>query len=155
MSDVRTAVLSGSDRSLGGVLDKARNVLLTEVGPIKPIVELLRRSWLPIAAVSEFETTDIKGVRLLGETRPVIKKGLDTKTGVELIAWWTALVPSAVRILPTDLRRKEGSAARSMAGHSTRPGTVWNNLSRMQQSRRLILNTGSRSSRAQYRYTRD
>jgi 5,5'-dehydrodivanillate O-demethylase oxygenase subunit len=49
------------------MLDSAKNQLLTEVGPGAPMGELLRRYWMPIAALSEFEDKTIKPVRLLGE----------------------------------------------------------------------------------------
>ncbi len=49
------------------MLDHARNQLLTQVGPGTPMGGLLRRYWMPIAAVSEFEKTNVKPVRLLGE----------------------------------------------------------------------------------------
>ena len=49
------------------MLDAAKNQLLTEVGKGTPMGELLRRYWMPIAAVSEFENESIKPVRLLGE----------------------------------------------------------------------------------------
>jgi 5,5'-dehydrodivanillate O-demethylase oxygenase subunit len=49
------------------MLDQAKNELFTRVGPGTPMGGLLRRYWMPIAAVSEFEKITIKPVRLLGE----------------------------------------------------------------------------------------
>jgi len=49
------------------MLDQAKNQLFTQVGPGTPMGDLLRRYWMPIGAVSEFETQDVKPVRLLGE----------------------------------------------------------------------------------------
>lgn len=49
------------------MLDAESNKLLTEVGKGTPMGELLRRYWHPIAAVTEFESQDLKPVRLLGE----------------------------------------------------------------------------------------
>ncbi|HKP79203.1 MAG TPA: aromatic ring-hydroxylating dioxygenase subunit alpha [Phenylobacterium sp.] len=49
------------------MLSEEKNRLLTEVGPGKPMGELLRRYWHPIAGVSEFESRATKPVRLLGE----------------------------------------------------------------------------------------
>src|SRR5207248_8204108 len=55
------------------MLDDAKNQLLTQVGPGTPMGELLRRYWMPIAAVSEFESTPIKPVRLFGEDLTLYK----------------------------------------------------------------------------------
>ncbi len=49
------------------MLNQDRNDRLTRVGPGTPMGNLLRRYWLPIAGVSEFETRATKPVRLLGE----------------------------------------------------------------------------------------
>jgi 5,5'-dehydrodivanillate O-demethylase len=49
------------------LLTPARNDMLTRVGPGTPMGDLLRRYWQPIAGASEFETTPIKQVRLMGE----------------------------------------------------------------------------------------
>jgi len=49
------------------VLSAEQNRALTEVGPGTPMGALLRRYWMPIAAVAELEETPIKAVRLLGE----------------------------------------------------------------------------------------
>jgi 5,5'-dehydrodivanillate O-demethylase len=49
------------------MLEKEKNELLTQVGPGTPMGNLLRRYWMPIAAVSEFETRTVKPVRLMGE----------------------------------------------------------------------------------------
>jgi 5,5'-dehydrodivanillate O-demethylase len=49
------------------MLTAEENRLLTQVGPGTPMGELLRRYWMPIAAVSEFEQQSIKPIRLMGE----------------------------------------------------------------------------------------
>ncbi len=49
------------------MLTAEKNRLLTEVGPGKPMGDLLRRYWHPIAGVGEFETKSIKPMRLFGE----------------------------------------------------------------------------------------
>jgi 5,5'-dehydrodivanillate O-demethylase len=55
------------------MLDDARNRLLTEVDQGTPMGGLLRRYWMPIAAVSEFDDKSIKPVRLLGENLTLYK----------------------------------------------------------------------------------
>ena len=55
------------------MLDQSKNKLLTGVGPATPMGGLLRRYWMPIAAVSEFETQSIKPIRLLGEDLTLYK----------------------------------------------------------------------------------
>lgn len=49
------------------MLTEEQNRKLTQVGAGTPMGELLRRYWMPIAGVSEFDTVSIKPVRLLGE----------------------------------------------------------------------------------------
>jgi 5,5'-dehydrodivanillate O-demethylase oxygenase subunit len=49
------------------MLDPSKNQLFTQVSPGTPMGDLLRRYWMPIGAVSEFETQSVKPVRLLGE----------------------------------------------------------------------------------------
>jgi len=49
------------------MLDETRNRMLMEVGPETPMGNLLRRYWMPIGAVSEFDDKETKPVRLLGE----------------------------------------------------------------------------------------
>jgi len=49
------------------MLSEEKNRQLTEVGPGKPMGELLRRYWHPIAGVSEFDARATKPIRLLGE----------------------------------------------------------------------------------------
>ena len=48
-------------------MDAAHNDLLTRIGPGADMGAVLRRHWMPIAAVAEFETERVKPVRLLGE----------------------------------------------------------------------------------------
>lgn len=49
------------------MLSEEKNRLLTQVGPGTRMGELLRRYWMPIAGVSEFDARSTKPVRLLGE----------------------------------------------------------------------------------------
>ena len=49
------------------MLSRAKNELLTQVGPGKPMGELLRRYWHPIAGASEFDKRSTKPIRLMGE----------------------------------------------------------------------------------------
>jgi 5,5'-dehydrodivanillate O-demethylase len=49
------------------VLSEKENRALTEVSAGTPMGELLRRYWMPIAAVTELEDTATKPVRLMGE----------------------------------------------------------------------------------------
>jgi 5,5'-dehydrodivanillate O-demethylase len=49
------------------VLSEEQNRALTEVGAGTRMGELLRRYWMPLAAVAELEDTPTKAVRLLGE----------------------------------------------------------------------------------------
>lgn len=49
------------------MLSEGQNRALTEVGAGTPMGELLRRYWMPIAAVAELEGTPTKAVRLMGE----------------------------------------------------------------------------------------
>jgi 5,5'-dehydrodivanillate O-demethylase len=48
-------------------MDARQNETLTRVGAGTPIGELLRRYWMPVAAVAELDDTPTKPVRLLGE----------------------------------------------------------------------------------------
>ena len=52
---------------LKGMLTEEKNQLLTRVGPGTPMGSLLRRYWMPIAGVSEFENCHTKAIRLMGE----------------------------------------------------------------------------------------
>jgi len=49
------------------VLTEEQNRTLTQVGPGKPMGELLRRYWQPIGGASEFDNISVKPIRLLGE----------------------------------------------------------------------------------------
>lgn len=49
------------------MLTEDQNRQLTQVGPGTPMGELLRRYWMPVAGVSQFDQQAIKPVRLLGE----------------------------------------------------------------------------------------
>jgi 5,5'-dehydrodivanillate O-demethylase len=49
------------------MLTPDKNLLLTSTGAGTPMGELLRRHWMPIAGVSEFQSLATKPVRLLGE----------------------------------------------------------------------------------------
>jgi 5,5'-dehydrodivanillate O-demethylase oxygenase subunit len=55
------------------MLDHATNRLLTETGLGTPMGGLLRRYWMPIAAVSEFENYSVKPIRLMGEDLALYK----------------------------------------------------------------------------------
>ena len=55
------------------MLDEAKNRLLTEVGAGTPMGGLLRRYWMPIAAISEFDNKSIKPVRVMGENLTLYK----------------------------------------------------------------------------------
>ncbi|PKP95946.1 MAG: aromatic ring-hydroxylating dioxygenase subunit alpha [Alphaproteobacteria bacterium HGW-Alphaproteobacteria-15] len=50
------------------MLSEERNRMLTQVGPATPMGTLLRRYWMPVAGVSEFDSrSTTKPLRLLGE----------------------------------------------------------------------------------------
>lgn len=49
------------------MLTEEKNRMLTRVGAGTPMGELLRRYWMPVAGVSEFDDKPIKALRLLGE----------------------------------------------------------------------------------------
>jgi 5,5'-dehydrodivanillate O-demethylase len=55
------------------MLDESKNRLLTQAGAGTPMGDLLRRYWMPIAAVTEFENNTIKPVRLMGEDLTLYK----------------------------------------------------------------------------------
>jgi 5,5'-dehydrodivanillate O-demethylase len=55
------------------MLDESKNRLLTQSGAGTPMGDLLRRYWMPIAAVTEFENNTIKPVRLMGEDLTLYK----------------------------------------------------------------------------------
>ena len=49
------------------MLSEEKNRLLTQVGSGTPMGNLLRRYWMPIAGVAEFDTRSTKPMRLMGE----------------------------------------------------------------------------------------
>ncbi len=55
------------------MLDSSKNELLTQVGGGTPMGKLLRRYWMPIAGVSEFENESVKPVRMMGEDLALYK----------------------------------------------------------------------------------
>jgi 5,5'-dehydrodivanillate O-demethylase len=55
------------------MLDASKNELFTRVGPGTPMGSLLRRYWMPVAAVSEFDSISIKPIRLMGEDLTLYK----------------------------------------------------------------------------------
>lgn len=55
------------------MLSEEKNRLLTEVGPDKPMGNLLRRYWHPVAGASEFENKNIRPIRLFGEDLVLFK----------------------------------------------------------------------------------
>lgn len=63
------------------MLSDEKNRLLTEVGRGKPMGELLRRYWHPIAGVSEFDDKATKAMRLFGEDL-VLYKDLSGQYGL-------------------------------------------------------------------------
>ena len=63
------------------MLTKEKNDLLTQVTPGKPMGELLRRYWHPIAGVSEFDKRATKPIRLMGEDL-VLYKDLSGRFGL-------------------------------------------------------------------------
>jgi len=63
------------------VLSEQDNERLVRVGPGTPMGELLRRYWMPVAALTEFDRVDTKPVRLLGEDL-VLYKDLEGTYGL-------------------------------------------------------------------------
>src|SRR6266540_4287754 len=55
------------DRKGGAMLTKEQNKRFTEVGPSKPMGELMRRYWLPFATVGQFHQHPTRAITLLGE----------------------------------------------------------------------------------------
>ena len=55
------------------MLDPAKNTLLTQVGGGTPMGELLRRYWMPIAGLSEFDNESVRPVRVMGEDLTLYK----------------------------------------------------------------------------------
>jgi 5,5'-dehydrodivanillate O-demethylase oxygenase subunit len=49
------------------MLTEDQNKQLTQVGPGKPMGNLLRRYWMPIGGESEFDAISVKPIRILGE----------------------------------------------------------------------------------------
>ena len=49
------------------MLERERNETLMNVGANTPMGNLLRRYWMPIGAVSEFDNKETKPIRLMGE----------------------------------------------------------------------------------------
>src|SRR5262245_51835367 len=66
----RTSIVGGAD-----MLSDSENRRLTQVGPGTPMGELLRRYWMPIAALSELDTRATKPIRLLGEDLVLFRDG--------------------------------------------------------------------------------
>ena len=58
------------------MLSEEQNRKLTQVGPGTPMGDLLRRHWMPIAGVSEFDAMSIKPLRLMGEDLVLYKNPL-------------------------------------------------------------------------------
>ena len=63
------------------MLTAEQNDRLVRVGPGTPMGQLLRRYWMPIAGVSEFDTLSTKAVRLMGEDL-VLYKDLSGQFGL-------------------------------------------------------------------------
>ena len=49
------------------MLSEEKNKIITQVGPGTPMGDLLRRYWMPIAGVTEFDTRSTKPLRIMGE----------------------------------------------------------------------------------------
>ncbi len=49
------------------MMTEALNGRLSQVGPDKPMGQLLRRYWMPVAASADLDTHPVKAIRLLGE----------------------------------------------------------------------------------------
>jgi 5,5'-dehydrodivanillate O-demethylase len=63
------------------VLTREQNEILTRVGPGRPMGELLRRYWYPVAFTRQLEEFPVRRTRLLGEDLVVFKTG-DGRYGV-------------------------------------------------------------------------
>lgn len=63
------------------MLSEDRNQHLTQVGPGTPMGDYLRRYWMPIAGIGEFDAMDVKAVRLMGEDL-VLYKDLSGQFGL-------------------------------------------------------------------------
>src|SRR5205814_2768881 len=63
------------------MLSKQDNERVTRVGTGTPMGELLRRYWMPIAALTEFENRSVKPIRLFGEDL-VLYKDLEGTFGL-------------------------------------------------------------------------
>jgi 5,5'-dehydrodivanillate O-demethylase oxygenase subunit len=57
------------------MLSDAENRRLTQVGPHTPMGELLRRYWMPIAALSELDERATKPIRVMGEDLVLFRDG--------------------------------------------------------------------------------
>ena len=57
------------------MLSEAQNRAITQVGRGTPMGELLRRYWMPIAAVAQLDDTPVMPVRLMGEDLVLFKDG--------------------------------------------------------------------------------
>ena len=60
------------------MLEKERNEILMNVGAETPMGKLLRRYWMPIGAVSEFDDKATKPIKLMGEDLVLYKDKSDT-----------------------------------------------------------------------------
>jgi 5,5'-dehydrodivanillate O-demethylase len=63
------------------MLSREQNELFTRVGAGTPMGNLLRRYWMPVAAVAEFENVAVKPLRLMGEDL-VLYRDLDGTFGL-------------------------------------------------------------------------
>ena len=63
------------------MLSQEDNERLIRVGPCTPMGELLRRYWMPIGALTEFDKISVKPIRLLGEDL-VLYKDLQSTYGL-------------------------------------------------------------------------
>ena len=102
------------------MLSEEQNQALTQVGAGTPMGELLRRYWMPIAAVAELDDQPTKPVRLMGEDLVLYRDKARHTT-----AWSTATARTAAPISPTAGSRPAACAATTTAGSGTTRASAW------------------------------
>ena len=98
--------------------------------------DLLRRYWMPIAAVSEFEKISIKPVRLMGEDLVLYQGSRAART-----AWSTATARIAAPTCRTASSKSAGCAATITAGSSTKTGAAASSRSKTSRIRKRSFQT--------------
>ena len=93
------------------MLSDEQNRTLTQVGPGTLMGELLRRYWMPIAAVAELDDKPMKPVRLLGEDLVLYRD-----QAAAIMASWTGTARTAAPTCPTAGSRTAACAATTTAG---------------------------------------